>query len=166
MPEKNLKLLDHFTGALDAFEAVLDQVPESSLDWREEDQSWSVRQIIHHVTEDCNVYAFIIEQALATPGCKVVFGEFPGNDAWGEALNWGSRPVEASRELMRAHRKFLVELVGHFPDRMENQVHFFSGDSDEEVPARNTVEKMIEMLTEHMEEHTETVKRIIALNQE
>ena len=166
MPDENLKLIDNFTGALDDFEAELDRVPDSGLDWREEDEGWSIRQIIHHVAEDCNVYTFIIEQALATPGCKVIFGEFPGNDAWGEALDWGSRPVEASRELMRAHRAFLAELVGHFPDRWENQVHFYSGDSEDEIPARNTVGKMIEMLTEHMEEHTETIQRIIALNQE
>jgi hypothetical protein len=165
MAEDNLKLLEDFTATLDAFEAELDRVPEGDLNWREDDEGWSIRQIIHHVTEDCNVYAFIIEQALATPGCKVVFGEFPGNDAWGEALDWDSRPVEASRELMRAHRQFLVELVGHFPDRLDNQVHFYTGDSDEEVPARNTVKKMIEMLTEHMAEHTETVKRIIAANE-
>ncbi len=165
MPEKNSKLLDNFTGALDAFEVVLDQVPESGLDWREGDEGWSIRQIIHHIAEDCNVYTFIIEQALAIPGCKIVFGEFPGNDTWGEALDWSSRPVEASRELMRAHRKFLAELVSHFPDRWGYQVHFFSGDSEDEIPAPNTVEKMITMLTEHMEEHTETVKRIIAANE-
>lgn len=165
MPEKNFRLIDRFTGVLDEFDAVLDQVTEPGLDWREGDEGWSIRQIIHHVAEDCNVYTFIIEQALAAPGCKVVFGEFPGNDAWGEAMDWNVRPVEVSRELMRAHRKFLAELVGHFPDRLENQVHFYQLGSDKEIPGRNSVETMMEMLTEHMEEHTETVRRIVAANE-
>jgi hypothetical protein len=157
------KQIEAFTRSLDAFDAALAQLPEEGLDWREGEDGWTVREIIHHVGEDCNVYAFIIEQALATPGCKIVFGDFPGNDAWGERLAWGERPVRPALDLMHAHRAWLAELVGHFPDRWGNAVAFYN-DSGEELPGRNTVKTMLEMLTEHMEEHTEMIQHIVSAN--
>jgi hypothetical protein len=159
MNEQQKGLIEAFTRSQAGFDAALARLPEAGFDWREEEDGWSVRQIIHHVSEDCNVYAFIIEQALATPGCKVVFGDFPGNDAWGESLNWNERTVGPALALMHAHRIWLAELVSSFPDRWDNEVSFYN-DKGEELPGRSSVVKMMEMLTEHMQEHTETLKRI------
>ncbi len=125
MTEKQKKMIDEFRGALGDLNAVLENVPDAGLDWAEEDE-WSIHEILHHLAEDCNVYAFIIERGLATPDCKVFFGEFPGNQEWGLRLGFGERPVDIALELMHAHRKFLVELVGHFPDRWENKVNFYN----------------------------------------
>jgi hypothetical protein len=164
MNDEQQRQIEAFTRSQEAFDAALAQLPEEGLDWREDGDGWSVREIIHHVGEDCNVYAFIIERALATPGCKVVFGEFPGNDAWGERLAWGERPVGPALGLMRAHRAWLAELVGSFPDRWDNVVKFYDG-GGKELQGRNTVRTMLEMLTEHMQEHTETIRRISEANQ-
>lgn len=86
MNDNQKQHLEAFTDSMAAFDAALAQIPEDGLDWREAEDGWTVREIIHHVGEDCNVYAFIIERALAAPGCKVIFGELPGNDVWGERL--------------------------------------------------------------------------------
>ena len=163
MSDKSTPLISDFTQALVEFDTALDQIPSAGLDWREGGEGWSIRQIIHHVTEDCNVYAFIIERALATPGCKITFGEFPGNDAWGEALGWDTKPVEISRELMHAHRRFLAEMVAQFPDRLGNEVQYCNEEG--ESLGTGNVEKMVAMLTEHMQEHTETIRRIRAEHQ-
>ncbi len=146
--------IEAFTRSQEAFDAALAQLPEEGPDWREDGDGWSVREILHPVSEDCNVYAFFIEQALTTPGCKVVSGKFPGNDAWGE------RPVGPALGLMRAHR-LAGELVGSFPDRWNSAVKFHDG-SGKERQGRNTVRTMLEMLTEHRQEHTETIRRIAA----
>jgi len=124
MKEAQKKIIDEFTSALDDLDAVLASVPDEGWDWIEKEGEWSIRQLTHHHAEDCNVYAFIIERALATPDCKVFFGEFPGNKAWGDLLAWDERPVDVARELMHAHRKFLAELVVYFPDRWENKAFF------------------------------------------
>jgi hypothetical protein len=156
-------LIENFSQALVDFDAVLDEVPSEGLDWREGGEGWSVRQIIHHVTEDCNVYTFIIESALATPGCRFTFGEFPGNDVWGEQLGWATKPVEISRTLMHAQRDFLAEMVAQFPDRLGNEVQYYNFEGKH--LGSGNVEKMITMLTEHMQEHTETLRRISAEHQ-
>jgi len=163
MSTKMDTLIANFTGALDDFDAALEQIPESGLDWREGGEGWSVRQIIHHVAEDCNVYTFIIESALATPGCKFTFGEFPGNEPWADHLAWDTRPVETALELMHVHRKFIAEMVSLFPDRLENEVHYFNDEGKE--LGKGNVENMLTMLTEHMQEHTATIQRIAAEHQ-
>lgn len=163
MNEEQTKLINDFTSALDYLDSALTNVPEQGWDWAEKEGEWSLRQILHHLAEDCNVYAFIIERGLATPGCKVYFGEFPGNLAWSNMLAWHERPIEIARELMHAHRKYLAELVGHFPDRWENTVAFYN-ESNKKV-AEQSVEKMMVMLTEHMREHVEMIKNILKAHQ-
>jgi hypothetical protein len=118
--------------------------------------------VIHHVAEDCNVYAFIIERALAMPGSKVVFGDFPGNDIWAERLGFGKRPTESAVSLMRAHRKFLSDLVAYFPDRWDSNVIFFNDEGKE--LAKSTVKEMMVMLTDHMREHAEMINSILKAN--
>ena len=153
------KIIDSFASSLKEFDAVLAKVPERGLDWAESDGEWTIRHVIHHVAEDCNVYAFIIERALATPGSKVVFGEFPGNDAWADRLGFGERPVEPAIEMIHAHRNFLAEMVSHFPDRWDNEVRFFNEEGKELTTS--SVKNMMIMLTEHMQEHTEMITKII-----
>ena len=163
MAEKINELVAAFTGALDDFDVALKAIPETGLDWREGGEGWSIRQIIHHVAEDCTVYTFIIERALATPGCKITFGEFPGNEPWGERLGWESKPVEISLELMHVQRKFIAEMVSLLPDQLENEVLYFNDEGKE--LGKGNVENMLKMLTEHMQEHAATIQRIAAEHQ-
>lgn len=152
-------IIKDFIGSLEGFASVLQDVSEENLDWNESEGEWTIRHVIHHVAEDCNVYAFIIERALATPGSKVVFGDFPGNNAWADRLGFGERPIEPAIELIHAHRKFLAELVSHFPDRWDNSVKFFNDEGKE--LATSSVKEMMVMLTEHMQEHIEMVIKIL-----
>jgi len=163
MNKEQRKLIYDFTSALDDLDSELSGVPEEGWDWAEKEGEWSIRHVLHHLAEDCNVYTFIIERGLATPGCKVFFGEFPGNLEWSILLAWNERPVEIARELMHAHRKFLAELVGHFPERWDNTVAFYN-ESNEKM-AEQSVEKMMVMLTDHMQEHVEMIKKILAVHQ-
>jgi len=164
MSGKKLGLVEGFTGVLDDFDAALGKVPEEGLDWSEKEGEWSIRQVIHHVADDCNVYIFIIEQALALQDCKIVFGDFPGNEDWADGLDFDERPIQPALDLMHAHRAFLAELVGHFKDRWENKAVFYN-QTGEQI-AENTVAGMIGMLTKHMAEHTEMIKNILKANQQ
>ncbi|MEA3326025.1 MAG: hypothetical protein U9R53_01750 [Chloroflexota bacterium] len=68
--------------------------------------------------------------------------------------------MDIARELMHAHRKFLAELVGYFPDRWENKAVFYN-ESGEKL-AEQTVAKMMVMLTEHMQEHISMIEKIFS----
>lgn len=163
MSEKTNELIASFINAQEDFDAALEPVPESGLDWQENGKGWSIRQIIHHVAEDLNVYTFIIERALATPGSRITFGGFPGNEPWADRLGWDTKPVEIALELMHVHRKFVAEMVSLLPNQIENEVLYFNDEGKE--LGKGTVEKMLIMLTEHMQEHAATIGRIAAEHQ-
>ena len=63
---------------------------------------------------------------------------------------------------MHAHRVFLADMLLSLPDQWENTVHF-KDESSKELVERNVIQ-MIEMLTEHMDEHTQMIEKIIATN--
>lgn len=162
MDAKLSNLVQDFQDVLVRFNAVLDRVPAEGLDWAEKEGEWTVCEVVHHMAEDCNVYAFIIERALATPGCNVVFGEFPGNEPWGKALAWHTRPIEPVRDLMVAHRAYLADLLTSLPDLWENTV-YFKDETGKELAEQNVIQ-MVEMLTEHMAEHTRMIENILSVH--
>jgi hypothetical protein len=161
MKQNKTDLLRNFTGALDDLDKVMAMVPESGLDWSEGEGEWCIRQIIHHLAEDCTVYGFILERALATPGCKVFFGEFPGNETWANRLAFDQRPINNALVLIRAQRTYFAEMLRFLPNLWENKAIFFN-ESGEKL-AESSIYEMVSMLTEHMQEHTQTIERIIKL---
>ena len=163
MNEKQVKLLKQFRSALTDLDVLLEDLPEEGLNWAEEGE-WSIREVLHHLADDGNVYTFIIERALVTPGCKVFFGEFPGNETWAERLDFGERPVDGVLSLIQAQRHFLAELVGHFPERWENKVNYYN--TEGEKVADRTVAEMLLMLTEHMQDHTNMIRNILQAHSE
>jgi hypothetical protein len=159
MNKKQQKILREFTAALATFQAVLEDVPSQGLDWAAAEGEWTIRQVIHHVAGDCDVYSFLIKQALATPGCTHVFDSFPGNEIWADRLGFDTRPVGPARELMRAHRHFIAELVANFPHRWGNTVKYANAQG--EILAERSVEDILRMLTDHLQQHTGMIKAII-----
>ena len=86
MNDEQKNIIENFTGTLLNLDSIKAKVSESGLDWSEGEGEWSIRQIIHHLAEDFTVYGFILERALATPGCKVFLANSremrPGQTAW------------------------------------------------------------------------------------
>jgi hypothetical protein len=160
MNKHQKQVVADFTNALNELDAVMESVTDDQLDWSEKEGEWSIRQVIHHLTDDGNVFTFIIERALVTPGGKVVFGEFPGNEVWAEQLGFDHRPITQAWELIHAQRRYLAELVSHFPDRWDNQVNYYNIGG--EKLSEQSVENIIVMLTEHLREHVAMIGNILA----
>ncbi len=162
MNERKQNLIADFTEALEAFDKTLEKVPEGGLDWSEKEGEWTIRQVIHHVADDCNVYTFVIERALVIPDCKIYFVGFPGNEDWADKLDFADRPVGPALDLIHAHRAFLAELVGHFAESWENEAGFYNEAGEKQ--AASSIQEMIVMLTDHMREHIQMIEAIIAVN--
>ena len=162
MDNHQTSIVDQFTNAQDKFDKVLARVPEEGLDWTEKEGEWSVRQVVHHVTEDLTVYGFILEQALAIPDCKVVFGDFPGNEIWAKRIAFDQRPIANALSLMHAQRAYFAELIALFPERWDNSLKFL--DQSGKKLGDSTVKKMVIMLTDHMLEHVQMLENILKVH--
>lgn len=162
MENAHLTIIKNFTKVADDFQAALEKVPEGGMDWSENEGEWTIRQVILHVADDLTVYTFIIERALAIPDDNVAFGAFPGNQNWADLLKFDQRTIQPALDLIYAQRAFMAEMLGHFPERWDNKVNFF--DKDGKQLGSNSVQEMIIMLTEHMQEHIEMIEKILAIH--
>ncbi len=152
------QLLSRFRGASNRLIELVSGLDEDQLDQSVAPGEWTIRQIVHHLADDGDVYSLILKKAMALPGTTVNMGVFPGNEPWANALETSRRPIKAALHLIQAHRENIAELVSAFPDRLDHSITFKAENGGEIC---FSVEAMIGMLSEHMEEHLTTIEEIL-----
>lgn len=89
MPElsaEQREILGRFRYGAEHLEKAVAGLTEEQLDLSMGPGEWSIRQIVHHLADDGDVWAMNIKKAIAFPEAWVRFEGFPGNDAWAEAI--------------------------------------------------------------------------------
>ena len=152
------QILSLFLSGAEKLEMRVQSLTDAELDLPSEPGGWSVRQIVHHVSDDCDVWSMCIKKAIATPGVMVRFEGFPGNEAWAEALDFDQRAVKPALDLISAHRHYLAQLLNHFSDVWDRSIKL--GNAEGKVVREMTVREMVKMLAEHTLEHVETIGQI------
>ena len=150
--------LARFAGGPVRLSAALRDVPDSALDFSLEPGEWSIRQIVHHLSDDGVMWCAALKKALATPGVHIRFEGFPGNEAWANALGYDRLPIQPALALIAAHGEVVAQLMRHFPDKWEGYVSAVD-------PAAGTEQKvtagdMIGFLGEHFDEHLAVIAAI------
>jgi hypothetical protein len=152
-------MLTHFTADPDRLESAVAGLTEDQLDLAEAPGQWSIRQIVHHLSDDCDVWSFGIKRAIAVDGVSIRFGPFPGNEPWANALAFDRRPIAPALALFSAHRALLAQIVSALPaswDRCVNAV------DDQGQTFQIPVGGALKMLSDHLQEHLATIARIKA----
>lgn len=108
-----------FNAGAAKLEKAVAGLSEKELDYSMTPGEWTIRQIVHHVSEDGDAWSMVIKKALVTPGILINFTGFPGNEAWANALAFDKRTLGAALSLLKAHREIITELATHFPDKWE-----------------------------------------------
>lgn len=150
--------LDQFVSGAYKLEKLVRFLTEEQLDKSLEPGEWSIRQIIHHVSDDGDAWSLVVKRALAVPGTPVVFSGFPGNEPWADALAYNERPITGALALIKAHRHIIAEMGVCFPERWEQYITYEFNDSKE--PVKLTCGQIIKMLSDHLNEHIVTIEAI------
>jgi hypothetical protein len=115
------------------------------------ENSWTARQVIHHVADsEAQSYARL-RRLVAEPGTVI-----QGYDeaAWGEnkTLGYEELPIEIAIDVFRAVRASSLEILKRLTEKqLENSgVHSESGEY--------TVEKWLETYIKHPQEHSEQIR--------
>ena len=157
MTPSDEQILLRFTSSAEKLQALVRDLSETDLDALSEADGWTIRQIIHHVADDGDVWSLCIKKAIATPGVTVRFEGFPGNEAWAQGLEIGQRGIGPALDLIGAHRRYVAELVTHFSDLWDRSVKFANAEG--EMVGEMTVRQMVNMLAEHMLEHVDAIEK-------
>ncbi len=158
--------LAHFVLGADRLEQAVTALSENELDYASAQGEWTIRQMVHHIADDGDAWSMPFKKALATPGARVRFEGFPGNDPWAAALAFDRRPICASVALTKAHRQHMKDLAECFADAWERNVMIVD-DQGRDVQAVSA-EQIIHMIDEHLTEHLaaiESIKRQHALGE-
>lgn len=156
----NNQILTRFTSSGDKLQSLVADLSETDLDVRTEAGGWTIRQVIHHLADDGDVWSLCIKKAIATPGALIRFEGFPGNQPWAQALDFEHRGTSAALDLVGAHRRYLAHLLEHFPADWDRSVEFANDQG--EIVGQLTVGAMLKMLAEHMLEHLETIEAALS----
>lgn len=156
-PLPRAEVLARFLGAADELVVLVGGLSDDELDLARDTGGWSIREIVHHLADDGDVWSMCIKKAIATPGALVRFEGFPGNEPWAEALNYRGRAVAPALHLILSHRQYVADLL-HDLDAWEHTARL--ADAEGNVRREITARQMVEMLTEHMSRHVETIRAI------
>jgi hypothetical protein len=154
------QVLELFSFSGERFVSVVRSLSESQINLPTAPGEWTIRQVVHHVTDDTDVWSINIKKAIAASGAIVRFEGYPGNDAWAESLNFADREVQTALDLLEAHHTYLVSLLKNFPHAWEHNVVIINEEGV--LTGRMTVREIIQMLVDHLLEHLDAIESALA----
>ena len=159
-------LLTAIEGSIERLEIDLAGLTYDQLDLSADKEAtpgtWTIREIIHHLADDGDVWSMRIKQAIATPGVAVRLDGFPGNEVWAGRLDFEDRDVGPAIALIRAHCAYLIELLTRFSNAWDRSILIVDMVSGSERSLN--VLQIVQMLVEHLEEHLEQIEGIKEFN--
>ena len=155
-PTQSLQdLLIAYIQGPDQLEAALNGLSDADLDKRGSD-GWSIRQIVHHLTDGDFMWSLFMKAAIITPGCLFNFDWYRSNDIVSQVLYYTERPIDAPVQLFRANCTLISQLLTHIPNVETRYVQTGSLDEEDRV----FIPQIIGILTQHVYEHVEEIQRL------
>ena len=143
----------------DRLEAAIAGLAAADLDLALDSDSWSIRQIVHHIADGDDLWKGFVKQAIGHPA-----GEFTlawywqiTQDEWAERWAYGERAIEPSLALFRASRAHIVQLLAHRPEAWSNCLLIRQPDGEE---VQTSVEWVVAMQARHIDGHLDDIRRI------
>ena len=114
---------------------------------------WSVRYLLHHLTDSEVVFTERLRRVISEPAMIVWYYD---QDAWAEALDYATRPLEASRPVFEVLRNAIIaDARRHYErDGATEFVHSKSG--------LRTLKDEFDKVASHNEHHLEHIRRALA----
>lgn len=159
MDNQNITISQYAGGPVQ-LNAVLKDLTDSDLDLALTTDTWTIRQIVHHIVDGDDMWKTCMKAAL---GNNV--GLFSLQWYWDKsqtdwAANWkyANRSIQLSLELLRANRQHMVELIQQTPNASELSIRIKHPDVEEEQ--RITIGFVLEMQIGHLIEHIGEIQAI------
>jgi hypothetical protein len=139
--------------------AALAGLSDADLDVAPDPDSWTIRQIVHHVVDGDDIWKTFIKIALGNSGATFElqwYWDMP-QTAWAESWAYASREIEPSLALFHANRRHIVQLVQAIPDAWDRSLTIrWPGGDLQQV----TIGWVIEMQSHHVTGHIEDIRSI------
>ena len=136
-------------------ETAITGLSETNLDIRESAESWTIREVVHHIADGDDMWKSFIKQAIGNPNGEFFFDWYwqVPQDKWAERWNYKERLIEPSLAMFRANRTHIVQLLRHTPGAMEKRLRVcWPKNGEEDVNVALVVEEQTQHVIDHIAE--------------
>jgi uncharacterized damage-inducible protein DinB len=143
-------------------EEALAGLADADLDAHPAHGGWTIRQIVHHVTDGDDLWKPCIKAALGNEQGEFTlewYWQVP-QDTWADRWAYAGRSIDVSLALFKAIRTHVTQLLAHVPDGWSRSIAVRKPTGE---TIRLTVGAVVEMQADHARHH---VDRILAIRKE
>lgn len=140
-------------------DSALSGLRETDLDLALSADSWSIRQIVHHIADGDDLWKTCIKAALGnSDGIFTLqwYWEKPQME-WSENWAYNSRSLDSSLALLRANRYHIAELIERISGSYEKSIQLLRRDQSK---VQITVFDVVEMQAGHLMDHIKDIRGI------
>ena len=153
-------ILSQYTDGPAQLESALAGLAETDLDLALSPNSWSIRQIAHHLVDGDDIWKTCIKTALGNSDAlfSLQWYTVKPQMEWSESWAYARRDLDSSLALFRANRRHIVDLLEHIPGACEKSVRLHRPEKPE---IRITVFDVLELHVQHLADHIRDIRAIL-----
>ena len=152
-------ILTQFTDGPSLLEKAIEGLSETDLDCAPSTGGWSIREIIHHLSDGDDIWKSCIKMALGNENAEFHlewYWTYPQTH-WSSSWAYATRPTRTSLDLLKANRAHLSELLSQIPDGWTRTATLREPNGK---ITQVTVVFIIEMQTRHILHHLSRIEEI------
>lgn len=152
-------ILTQYANGPALLESALAGLRETDFDLALSTDSWTIRQIVHHIVDGDDLWKTCIKMALGNGDALFSLQWYTVRTQmeWSESWAYSRRGLESSLALYRANRGHIVDLLEHHPGAFERSIRFERPGKEE---IQITVFDVVELHVNHLTEHIESIQAI------
>jgi len=158
MDNQNITIAQYAGGPVQ-LNIVLKGLTDSDLDLALTTDTWTIRQIVHHIVDGDDMWKTCIKAALGNTAGLFSLQWYWDRSQTDWAANWkyADRPIQPSLELFCANRQHMTELIQQTSNAWELSIRIKHPQREEEPI---TIGFVLEMQISHMLEHIGEIQAI------
>lgn len=139
--------------------AVLEGLTDAELNLALTPESWSIRQVVHHLADGDDIWKMCIKMALGNREGVFNLQWYWDKEQmeWSENWQYADRSIDSSLALLRANRRHIVDLVQPVSETWEMSVRCNQSDGKEE---RISIGDVLSMQARHIMVHVQDIQAI------
>lgn len=153
-------VLSDYLAASDCLARVVAGLDAATLDRSLTADTWTIRQLTHHIVDGDDLWSAAIKAAIGNPDGAFTlqwYWDVP-QTTWAEQWRYADRDVQPSLELFRANRRHIAQLLEVVPEAWDRAITISVRGRDGE---RAPVAEIVEMQARHALAHIKEIEAIL-----
>jgi len=153
------QILTRYAAGPELLEAALHSLDSVDLDLTLSPDSWSIRQLVHHIADGDYLWKEFLLRAAGDPEREFSLEWYwcLPQDEWVKRWSYAGRDLAPSLDLLKANRQHTHELLEQVPWLWDKSLLIPTMQGGQE---RVTVGEVLEMQARHVEAHVEDIRQI------